>query len=566
MSVSESKVTDFKSFSWEATLSKRLKIAVLLMSLFLLAGFLTVAGCGSEKAVSESQVADYNEPGVVYVVTTYDADVTVPVLDVDIDGLINYVAGQVLAGAIPNDENEMLFAAVNELLDFPELYVVPTSQTDTRPMEVSSSGNGFIISPDGYMVTNAHLIKESEDDLKYSMAKEAATSAILDELDAFENGLGFTLTQDDADRFLAAGLSVYADYLTVGKVDSKTQVYTGDIIDKARDGEKGLAAETIKLGDPLDIQEETGKDIAILKINGSNLPTLNLGDEGSVRDGDKVMAVSFISSKSEEGSAGYDIPKEDKPSLVTGNVSGRRQMEGGWNVLQLQIPLHEGSSGSPILNSDGDVVGVETFGTVVTDESTGAETDLETQNYAIPVSIVKDFLSQSNVSASQGNATAVYREGVDLFSEDHYSAAKSKFEEVKGVNPDFPYIQDFITESQANIDKGLDKGTFPTLLVIVLVAAAVFVVAVILIVVLVIMPRSGKKGQGPGAPGGMPGGPGAPGGGMPGGPGPETGTAAPGGEPTAPAPTPPPAETPPAAPPETGPPDIHPGINKPEEG
>lgn len=352
----------------------------------------------------------------------------------------------------------MFTAAINEILKRPERYYIPSGQTDTRSMEVTSNGNGFLVSPDGHIVTSAHLVKPSKDDLKLMMAEEAATSAVVDELDALESGLGFKLTSDEADSFMAAGLSIYADYLTVSDAKSKTQVYPGNMISKARDEEKGLTTETIKVGD-------------------------------------KVTALGYLSSKSSESSSSSIAPNKDKPTLVTGTVASHRKMEGGWDVIQMQIPLKEGSSGSPIFNSNGDVVGVETFGTVEQDQDTGAKTNVETEDFAIPVSVVKDFMSQTNVNASEGTLTKTYREGVDLFHEQHYSAAKKKFEEIKSSNPDFPFIQDYISESQSNIDKGLDLGTFPTWIIIVGLIAIV-VVAVILVLALVVIPKSRKKSSG----------------------------------------------------------------------
>jgi len=484
-------------------MANRLKIAFALLLSLLLAGVLiAAAGCGGTKTVTESQIDDYNKPGIVYLVTTWTADVDIPTLDINTDGLVAWATAEVLSGRVASDEDSILNAVINELLAHPQLYYIPSGQTTTQSMESSISGNGFIINPEGNIITAAHMVKASEDDIKFDMAKEAAANAILDELDSLESGLGFTLTDSEAEDFMLTGFSIYADYLTVGDTKQKTQVYTGNIIDKARDEENGLTAETIKVGDPIDLDQETGKDVAILKINGGNLPTVQLGDDSGVRDGDKVFGLGYLSQKSSESDSGTIAPNEDKPTLVTGSVAGHRKMEGGWEVLQMQIPLEEGSSGSPILDSDGNAVGVMTFVTTTTDEETGAESSIDTEKFAVPISVVKDYMSQVNVSASEGNATKTYREGVDLFAEDHYSAAKDKFTDVKNTNPDFPFIQDFITECQSNIDKGLDKGTFPWMTVIIILVIAAVVVAVIVVVLLVVLPKSKKKagpGETPGA-------------------------------------------------------------------
>ncbi|MDO8735518.1 MAG: serine protease, partial [Thermoleophilia bacterium] len=479
---------------------------------FILFGALPLfAGCGETKTVTDSQVADYNKPAIVYIVTTWSADVRIPTLDINLDSLITWTTGEVLAKRVANNESAILAATLNELIARPSLYFIASSETFTEPMESSISGNGFLINPEGNIITAAHMVKATESDLEFDMAKEAASTAIVDELDAFESDLSdlvgqdVTLTQEDADSFMLAVASIYAENITVSDSKQKTQVYTGNMIDKAREGDSGITAETVKVGDPIDMDEETGKDIAILKISGSNLPSVQLGDESSVREGDKVFGLGYLSQKSSESGEGDGLAsKEDKPTLVSGNVAGHRKMDGGWEVLQMQIPLEEGSSGSPILNSNGDAIGSMTFVNVNTDSESGVDTSIATEKFAIPISVVKDYMSQVNVSASAGTATKAYREGVDLFSQQHYSAAKKKFEEVKSSNADYPFIGDYIAECQSNIDKGLDKGTFPWLVVIIVIAGAA-VVGILLVVFLVILPGSKKKKQasvqgGPAAP------------------------------------------------------------------
>jgi len=412
---------------------------------------------------------------------------------------------------VANSESAILAATLNELIANPQLYIIPKNEYFTEPMETSIYGNGFLINPDGNIITAAHIVKASEDDIAYDMAKEAAATAIVDELTTFEKDLSdlvgqeVTLSSEDADNYMMAVAGIYADYLTVGDTKQKTQVYTGNMLNKARDGESGITAESVKVGDPIDMDEETGKDVAILKISGSNLPSVQLGDDSGTRDGDKVFGLGYLSDKSSESSDSNGLAaNEDKPTLVSGNVVGHRKMDGGWEVIQMQIPLEPGSSGSPILNTNGDAIGSNTFANVTTNETTGEEKSIDTEKFAVPISVTKDYMSQVNVSASSGSANKTFREGVDLFSQQHYSAAKKKFEEVKSMNSDFPFIGDYIAECQSNIDKGLDKGTFPWMTVII-VAAIGLVVVVLVVVFLVILPGSKKKKQaslqgGPAAP------------------------------------------------------------------
>lgn len=96
------------------------------------------------------------------------------------------------------------------------------------------------------------------------------------------------------------------------------------------------------------------KDFALLKIRPEGLalirtmlgkvPYLPLGDSDVIRRGDEVMAL------------GYPLGQQSLKS-TTGVISGR---EGG--MIQMSAPINPGSSGGPSINTQGQVVGINTAG------------------------------------------------------------------------------------------------------------------------------------------------------------------------------------------------------------
>lgn len=123
------------------------------------------------------------------------------------------------------------------------------------------------------------------------------------------------------------------------------------------------------------------KDIAILQADGSGFPTLPLGDSTSLRAGHAIAVIG-----NPRGLAG---------SLSQGIVSAIREdgvgdeAERKWNEqirswgIQIQAPVSPGSSGSPIMNSVGEVVGI-----VV-----GAFTEGQSLNFGVPVEVPKTLLA-----------------------------------------------------------------------------------------------------------------------------------------------------------------------------
>jgi hypothetical protein len=84
-------------------------------------------------------------------------------------------------------------------------------------------------------------------------------------------------------------------------------------------------------------------DLAVVRIGAQNLPALALADSDAVRAGDAIVAI------------GHPLGLED--TVSNGLISAVRTIE-GVTVLQISAPIAPGSSGGPIFNESGDVVGV----------------------------------------------------------------------------------------------------------------------------------------------------------------------------------------------------------------
>ncbi len=95
-------------------------------------------------------------------------------------------------------------------------------------------------------------------------------------------------------------------------------------------------------------------DLAVLKIDGANLPALRLGSSARLRVGETVVAI------------GSPLWIEGGPTVTAGVVSalGRSMEEPGLpvlhNLIQTDAAINPGNSGGPLLNRTGEVVGINT--------------------------------------------------------------------------------------------------------------------------------------------------------------------------------------------------------------
>ncbi len=87
-------------------------------------------------------------------------------------------------------------------------------------------------------------------------------------------------------------------------------------------------------------------DLALVRVEAHGLPALSLGDSDAMRPGDPVVAI------------GNPLGLED--TVSNGLVSARRKVDGGAEVLQISAPIAPGSSGGPIFNDRGEVIGIAT--------------------------------------------------------------------------------------------------------------------------------------------------------------------------------------------------------------
>jgi S1-C subfamily serine protease len=102
-------------------------------------------------------------------------------------------------------------------------------------------------------------------------------------------------------------------------------------------------------------------DLAVVAATGLKAPSLPLGDSDQIAVGDEVYAVGN--------------PRGLEGTFSQGIVSAIRRV-GGDTILQITAPISPGSSGGPILNSNGEVIGI----------AVATFTGGQNLNLAIPVS------------------------------------------------------------------------------------------------------------------------------------------------------------------------------------
>ena len=110
-------------------------------------------------------------------------------------------------------------------------------------------------------------------------------------------------------------------------------------------------------------------DLAVLRIGTHGLQPLALGDSSSDKPGEHVVAIGH--------------PLGLGNTVSDGLVSAVREISAGRSMLQISAPISPGSSGGPVFNDRGEVIGVSTL--VVTGG--------QNLNFAVPINAVQPLLT-----------------------------------------------------------------------------------------------------------------------------------------------------------------------------
>ena len=212
-----------------------------------------------------------------------------------------------------------------------------------RAEPVEASGSGFIVSKDGYILTNNHVVA-------------------------------------DADR------------VTVKLTDGRE--YAAKVIGN----------------DPT-------TDVAVIKIEATNLPTATLGDDNTARVGEWVLAIG--------NPLGLDF------TVTAGIVSAKGRAVRGLlpsqyaisDFIQTDAAINPGNSGGPLVNARGEVIGINSAIASTTGYYSG-------YGFAIPITLAKDVM-QDLIKFGKVRRAALGVSIQDVTAEDARAAGLTEIAGVK---------------------------------------------------------------------------------------------------------------------------------------
>jgi serine protease Do len=425
---------------------------LLISRLFCVWALLNLSFFTPAEAQKLSAVQNYgiNRPGVVMVRTVFSADVYVNNMRLDsrnFNHLLDSLQKIDSSGAIFTPEQK-LDIVLKEISNNPNRFFKASLDYIKQPEEITSSGTGFLITSDGYVATNCHLIDRDKTFIRRQFILSAFQQITEANISAFENAWATRFSEQQRTLLYNTYASVYARLFSMALYDLKKDIfveYSADSTDGASAIVKKVAHTVIK-GQPM-----PGKDIAILKIDGdSSLPTLKIAEDDLPSVGEQLFVYGFPGPVTNNNYVATESAIE--PTLTTGIVSALKKSVEGWPLIQMDANINRGSSGGPVCNEKGEVVGLTTFGSL--ENSGGLAAGL---NFAIPVSILEEYLDSAEVVARPSEVSLIFAEGIISYDQEFYRDALRKFQRVQEINSKFPGLTNYMENARKRLHQNNER-------------------------------------------------------------------------------------------------------------
>ncbi len=165
---------------------------------------------------------------------------------------------------------------------------------------------------------------------------------------------------DEEDYYSGSGFFITSDGVAVTNYHVIEDMYTAFV--RTSDGKEYPVERVLGYSEEL--------DIAVIKVKGSSLPTLNLGDSHALRAAQRIYCIG--------SPLGFENTISE--GLVSSPVRRYPQADDR-ELVQVSAAISNGSSGGAVLNSHGDVVGITTM----------SATFGQNLNFAVPVNALSEL-------------------------------------------------------------------------------------------------------------------------------------------------------------------------------
>jgi S1-C subfamily serine protease len=371
---------------------------------------------------------------------------------------------------------------------------------NTYTLCATTLGSGFVINDSGHVVTNAHIADYNDFDLLLegsstdgSYEEDMVNDLIILMLSALNNSTQEISEDEMANLTYSYLLDMYNnDYVSISNLSRDIYIQnnaTFEIDEKTaelKNKEKHIKANLVKSNKisstyESQISQNTNladtADLAVIQTaNTLNLPSIPIEENISV--GKKVFVIGYpgIADNSELVSSTQVLSS----TVTEGSVSAiKPNSNNTFELLQIDAAVQNGNSGGPIVNEDGNVVGIATY---------KLRSDSGNYNFGISAKELLSFLETASIQPQSNSMRKSLENSLSDMSISHYKRAHDNLQAMLISQPALATtIQPLIDLCSSKIAAGEDKTSIidlnnqTTKILILVILVVLLIVAVVLL-------------------------------------------------------------------------------------
>jgi hypothetical protein len=295
------------------------------------------------------------------------------------------------------------------------------------------SGTGAFITSQGDILTADHVVNPPKDQEMTQFLDKVAASDVA----KYINGQGGNqVTADQVEQQLNSGQmrSTPSFDQATSEVLLSTD-YTGPL-DAATF--RDIPASIHKTVDKIKAESAVNqKDVAIVHAPFTDTPSIQLGDSSTVQTQDELTIIGFPGNG--------DVSNKPTDLLTSSvnkiNVSSIKSTDTGAPLIQVGGNVEQGDSGGPALDSNGNVVGIVSFGIVSNPGAPAGTSFLQASNSA------RDLVKSLGLDTTPGTFQKLWSQSFTSYAATtpgHWGQAQKGFEQLSTNYPDFKAVTRYL--------------------------------------------------------------------------------------------------------------------------
>jgi hypothetical protein len=281
-----------------------------------------------------------------------------------------------------------------------------------EPYTLAFTCTGFGVHPDGYIATVGHCIDANDPSVRDMFIQSAAEDVVADSPD-------IPLSQ-----MIEFGRSAWDVEGTSPGSPIVSQIRVTGIAGTEPDGMFARVVDDRPIGQG---------DVGLLKVDTTDLPTLELATAPGLAVGTPLLAAGFPESVGERVAPGA------APSIEKGVVD-QAATDGGRPVFRTDTDMEFGMSGGPAFDESGRVLGINS--------ARLSHDQQQLFNLVVPISGFTDLLGRNGVRAELGPRDLRYREALDAHDRGEYTDVIEAVDRLQQEGPTHPRVTDLRTEAE----------------------------------------------------------------------------------------------------------------------